>query len=121
MSIALFIACSNDDNGSGNCISYSDVYVDSVEPIENADAAGFLFKVKFIVMNGCGGFGSFDEMISGNTRTIGVIAKYEGCTCDEALHTKETVYNFKPTVQGTYVLRFRNSEDTFITETVTVE
>ena len=46
MSIALFIACSNDDNGSGNCISYSDVYVDSVEPIENADAAGFLFKVK---------------------------------------------------------------------------
>lgn len=121
VSIALFVACSNDDNGSGNCISYSQAYVDSVEEIENADAAGFLFKVRFTVMNGCGDFGSFEETVSGNTRTIAINAKYEGCVCTEATEIKETVYSFIPTAPGTYTLRFLNTEDTFITKMVTVE
>lgn len=120
VSFALLTSCGSDDNGSENCLSYSEAYVDSVEPIENADAVGFLYKVKFIVMNGCGGFGSFDEII-GDSTTVKVIAKYEGCVCTEALEIKEAVYSFNPTAPGTYTLRFRTSEDTFITETVTVE
>lgn len=115
----LLTSCGNDDN-AGNCLSYSEAYVDSVEPMENADGVGFLFKVKFIVMNGCGDFGSFEE-INGNSTTVKVIAKYEGCVCTEAIEIKEVVYSFNPTAPGTYTLRFRNSEDTFITETVTVE
>lgn len=121
ISLAFLTSCSNDDNGSDNCLSYSEAYVNSVEPIENADAAGFLFKVKFNVMNGCGGFGSFEETVVGNTVTTNVIAKYEGCVCTEAIEVREAVYSFNPTTPGTYTLKFRNSEDTFITETVTVE
>lgn len=117
----LLMACSNDDNGSDNCTSYADAYVDSVEEVTTADAAGFLFKVRFSVINGCGDFNSFKEIASGNVRTVTVEAKYEGCICDTALHTKEAVYNFKPTAPGTYTIKFRNTEDTFITETVTIE
>lgn len=121
ISFVLLVSCGNDDNGSDNCLSYSEAYVDTVEPIENADAVGFLYKVNFVVMNGCGGFGSFEETVAGNIVTVNVIAKYEGCICTEALELKEGVYSFNPTSPGTYTLRFRNSEDTFITETVTVE
>ena len=120
ISFALLISCASDDNGSDNCLSYSEAYVDTVEAIENADAVGFLFKVNFIVMNGCGGFGSF-EQTTGNTVTVNVIAKYEGCVCTEALEVHDAVYSFNPTAPGTYTLRFRTSEDTFITETVTLE
>ena len=120
MSLAFLTSCSNDDNAD-NCISFEEAYVSSVEEVTTADATGFLFKAKFVVKNGCGEFESFKEIVSGNVRTITVEAKYEGCICDTALHTKEGVYNFKPTAPGTYTLRFRNSEDTFITETVTVE
>ncbi|MFY0482232.1 hypothetical protein ACI6PS_06455 [Flavobacterium sp. PLA-1-15] len=115
----LFISCGNDDNAN-NCLSYSEAYVESVESVENADAAGFLFKVRLVVMNGCGEFGSFEEII-GDSTTVKVIAKYEGCVCTEALEIKEAVYSFNPTASGTYTLRFKNSEDTFITKTVTVE
>lgn len=119
ISFTLLTSCGNDDNAN-NCLSYSEAYVESVESVENADAAGFLFKVRFVVMNGCGEFGSFEEII-GDSTTVKVIAKYDGCVCTEALEIKETVYSFNPTAPGTYTLRFRNSEDTFITKTVTLE
>lgn len=121
ISFVFLVSCANDDNGTDNCVSFSEAYVNSVEPIENADAAGFLFKVKFNVMNGCGGFGSFEETVEGNTITVKVIAKYEGCVCTEAIEARDAVYSFNPTTPGTYTLKFQNTEDTFITETVTLE
>ncbi|RZK04143.1 MAG: hypothetical protein EOO46_17340 [Flavobacterium sp.] len=121
ISFALLTSCANDDNASESCLSYSEAYVDTVEAIETADAIGFPFKVSFTVLNGCGDFGSFEETVAGNVVTVNVIAKYEGCICTEALEIKEAVYSFKPTTPGTYTLRFRTSEDTFITETVTAE
>ena len=119
ISFAFIVSCSNDDDAD-NCTSFSEAYVDSVESIENADAAGFLFKVNFLVLNGCGDFGSFEEII-GDTTTVKVISKYEGCICTEAVEIKEAVYSFNPTAPGTYTLKFKTSEDTFITETITVE
>lgn len=120
LSFVFLTSCGNDDNAD-NCVSFSESYVDSVELLETADAIGFPYKVKFIVMNGCGGFGSFEETVAGNTVTVNVIAKYEGCVCTEAIEVKEAVYSFNPTAPGTYTLRFRNTEDTFITKTITVE
>lgn len=113
-------SCSDDDSDD-NCISFSEAAVDAVEPIENADAAGFLYKVYFYVGNGCGNFGSFEETVDGNTRTIKVIAKYEGCVCTEDIPLRDTVYSFNPTAPGTYTLKFVQEDNTFITETVVVE
>jgi len=121
ISMVLLSSCGNDDNGSDNCLSYSEAYVDTVEPLETADAIGFPFKVNFVVMNGCGDFDSFEETVAGNVVTVNIIAKYEGCVCTEALEIKEAVYSFKPTTPGTYTIRFKDSEDTFITKTVTAE
>lgn len=118
---ALLTSCLSDDNGSDNCLSYSEAYADSVESIDTADAVGFLFKVNFYVVNGCGGFGSFEETVQGNTVTVKLIAKYEGCICTEDIPLRDAVYSFIPTAPGTYTLKFKDSEDTFITKTVTVE
>jgi len=121
ISLALLASCGNDDNGTDNCLSYSEAYVDAVEPIETADAAGFLYKVYFYVGNRCGGFGSFEETVAGKTITVKLIAKYEGCICTEDIPLRDAVYSFKPTAPGTYTLKFKNGEDTFITKTVTLE
>jgi len=121
INLFLLTSCANDDKGSDNCLSYSESYVDTVEAIENADAVGFLYKVNFYVGNGCGGFGSFEETVDGNTITIKLIAKYEGCICTQAIEPRDVVYGFNPTTPGIYTLRFQNTEDTFITKTITLE
>ncbi|MDR6967785.1 hypothetical protein J2X31_001797 [Flavobacterium arsenatis] len=113
-------SCASDDNAA-NCLSYSEAYVDTVASIETADAAGFLYKVNFFVGNGCGGFGSFEETVDGNTITIKLIAKFEGCICTEAIEQRDAVYSFIPPASGTYTLKFKDSENTFITKMVTAE
>lgn len=119
--IAFSVSCKNDDNRPDDCLSYSETFVTDVETVENGDAAGFLYKVDFWVMNGCGEFGSFEEIIEGNTITVKAVAKYKGCVCTESMKALDEVYSFNPPTPGTYTLRFRSSEDTFITETVTLE
>lgn len=77
-------------------------------------------NVFFGVVNSCGLFESFTETTSGNSTTINVAARYNGCYCTQTAQTRNTVYKFKRTAAGTYNLLFYLSETSFLTYTITV-
>ena len=77
-------------------------------------------NVFFGVVNSCGLFESFTETTSGNSTTINVAARYNGCYCSQTAQIRNTVYKFKRTAAGTYNLLFYLSETSFLTYTITV-
>ena len=77
-------------------------------------------NVFFGVVNGCGLFESFTETTTGNSTTINVSARYNGCYCTQTPQTRNTVYKFKRTAAGTYNLLFYLSETSFLTYAITV-
>jgi len=120
--IALFIiSCDSESDNSDNCVEYLPAGIETVVENPTADAATFLFNVAFRVTNGCGQFYSFEQTIVGNSTTIQLIAKYEGCFCTEDTPLRETVYTFNPTFPGTYTLKFKMLDDNYITKTVIFE
>lgn len=80
-----------------------------------------ILTVSFGCYNGCGQFGSFDEVISGNATTITVNAKYEGCICTQDAPIRQTTYKFKKSQAGTFDLKFLQAENTYLIHTITVQ
>ncbi len=105
-----------------SCISFSKA---PVTKIEGATAASvnqeIILTLSFTCFNGCGQFGNFEQSMSGNTTTIAVNAKYEGCVCTQDLPTRQTTYKFKKSQSGTYDLKFFQTENTFLTHTIVVQ
>lgn len=104
------------------CISYDHVNVSSA----NVPATGNLNQVipiplSFMVLNGCGGFGNFNETTSGNTKTISVIAKYAGCFCTQAIKVVNATYNFVPTTTGIHEIKFLQPNGSFLTYQIEVQ
>lgn len=120
--MALFTTSCNQEDATGDCTEFQTEAITDVTEVEpDAATPGRKFKTNFTVNNGCGKFGSFEVDTLGNTYTISLIAKYEGCVCDMALHDLDTVYHFNQTTPGTYTLKFRQQNDNFITKTVEIE
>jgi len=103
-----------------NCINFIETGINSVSEIPGDFASGTAYRVTFNCSSGCGNFDSFEEIVEGNTRTIKVIAKYEGCTCTDDTPLREATYGFNPTVPGIYTLKFLKTDGTFFTETFVV-
>ena len=78
------------------------------------------FQVYFDTYNGCGQFSHFEETSIGNTKTIKVFAKYEGCVCTQIVKSVIEDYNYTTTQTGTYIFNFVQPNNTYITHTVTV-
>lgn len=120
--VLFFFSCnSNEDSGADNCIEFKPAGVEYVVEKANADASSHLFDVAFRVISGCGQFNSFEQTKQGNVITINVIAKYEGCFCTEDTPLRETVYVFNENAPGTYTLKFKMSDDNYVTQMVTIE
>ena len=117
----LLFSCSLKNQPEPTCTDYLSAPIETVVAKENADASKFLFDVAFRVTDGCGNFGSFAETTEGNETTIEVIAKYEGCFCTEDTPLRETVYVFNENTPGTYTLKFKMSDDNYVTQMVTIE
>lgn len=77
--------------------------------------------VHFLVKNGCGEFGSFEDSRNGNTITVKVYPHYQEGFCTQAITTREATYSFKPDKAGTYTLQFWAGEEQFITESIVVQ
>ena len=77
-------------------------------------------EVFFAVNSGCGGFGRFEETGTGLERTIKVFPKYRDGMCTTDLPTRQKTFEFKPTVKGTYTLRFYYQPNEYITKTILV-
>ena len=93
--------------------------------IEGANSAlvnqEIILTVSFGCYSGCGQFGNFNEVISGNTTTISVNAKYEGCICTQDAPIRQTTYKFKKSQTGTFDLKFLQTENTYLTHTIIVQ
>lgn len=110
-------SCSKDEY----CLTYEQAFITEV----NGDTSGQVnkevnFQISFRGSSSCAYFGFFEEYISENTITIVVNAKYVGCNCFTNAPIITTNYSFIPTQPGIYYLRFLNSENSFITQTLVV-
>ena len=118
----LTISCNKDDDSKDEvCITNQIAYVTSVDSPDTGNVNQIInIEVKFGVSNGCGTLGKFIETNSGNTRTIEVEAKYEGCICTQDAPIRTVNYEFIPTNTGDYELKFKSSPTEFITVNLTI-
>ncbi len=113
------ISCSKEQEN--NCIENTIVYVSSINsPSTGTVNENINIEVSFGVNNGCGNFGKFIETQNGNTTTIEVEARYEGCVCTMDAPTRKTNYIFKTQTSGNYILKFKSSSTEFITANLTI-
>ncbi len=120
VTVTLLTSCCDSKTNDEQCVSFVPEGIDAVTLIPTTDMTGAAFNVAFYVNNGCGNFGSFEEIVNGNSITIKVIAKYEGCVCTDDIPLRESVYTFTSNTSGTYLLKFIKADGTFITETVVI-
>jgi len=105
-----------------NCLSYTKAPVISIVGANTALVnQEIVLTVSFGCFNGCGQFGNFEETIAGNTSTINVNAKYEGCICTQDAPTRTTSYTFKKSQTGSYELKFLQGENSYLTHTINVQ
>ncbi|WP_044403948.1 hypothetical protein [Lacinutrix sp. Hel_I_90] len=122
--LGLSISCNKHEKNNEEdkeCITNKTEYVTSVDSPDTGTVNQLInIEVKFRVINGCGGLGKFIETDNGNTRTIAVEAKYEGCFCTQVIATRTVNYEFIPSNPGDYELKFKSSPTEFITVNLTI-
>ena len=120
-SITLLIGCKKKIEES-KCLTYLKA---PVTKVESATAAlvneEVNLTVSFSCYNGCGGFGNLNEVSTGNSTTIFINARYDGCICTQDVPTRQTIYKFKKSLPGTYELKFMQSGETYITHIIKVQ
>lgn len=106
---------------SQSCQSFTGTPTESVSGPTNALVGETVsLDVNFVVYNDCGFFNQFyEEVIDGN-KYITVNAIYEGCQCEDIALIKSTVYSFSSSTIGTYVLRFKVTNTSYIEHTIEV-
>ncbi|MCR4031515.1 MULTISPECIES: hypothetical protein [Flavobacterium] len=97
------------------CLSYRNASVISAQvPASGQVNQTIPIKIKFNVDNGCGSFSSISETNLGNTKTITIKAKYEGCFCTMNIPIIETTYNFTARTAGNYTLKFSKGDGSYV-------
>jgi hypothetical protein len=115
------LSCEKKDEDN-SCLSYTKAPVTKIEGANSVLVnQEIILTVSFGCYNGCGQFGNFDEEISGNTTTLTVNAKYEGCICTQDAPIRQTTYKFKKSQKGTFNLQFLQTGNTYMTHTITVQ
>jgi len=121
---AIITSCNNDDDKSDDqnlCLEnifagVSDVIAPSTGTVDET----ITVQVEFGVGNGCGQFGRFIETQNGNSRTVEVEARYEGCICTQDAPIRTVNYQFIPKTAGIYELKFKSNSTEFVTVNITV-
>lgn len=104
------------------CISYEQAPVLSANVPSSGNVNQVIpIPVVFVVHNGCGGFDSITETSSGNTKTIIVKAKYEGCLCTQSIGNIQTTYNFTATTTGIHTIKFLKADGNFLTYSISIQ
>lgn len=110
------------DPDDEECISYHSSPVTQVDgPSTAAVNQEIDLVVSFTCFNGCGQFGSFEKVTVVDTTHVNVLAKYQGCMCTQDIPVRQAIYKFKAAQAGTYYLKFRQDDNTILTETITVQ
>lgn len=119
---AIFTGCSKaTDGGDTWCYNFFISPVVKVEgPKTTAVNQSIDLKILFTCFNGCGNFGNYEQIVNGNTTTINVIAKYEGCICTQDVPIRQSTYSFSAPQAGIYFLKFSQTGNVYLTDTITV-
>jgi len=119
-SILVSLNCNKKYNNS-TCLSYRAGTVTKVDgPNTGSINQEIFLLVSFSCTSDCGDFGYFEQSANGNTTTINVIAKYEGCLCTQNIPTRQTTYKFNATQTGTYYLKFFKTTGNYLIDTITI-
>ncbi len=104
------------------CISFEHAYILSANiPITGSVNQTIPIPITFGIYNGCGGFGNITETNSGNTKTITIKAKYDGCICTQVAGKIQTTYNFIATTTGLHTIKFLQPNGDFQTYSITIQ
>jgi hypothetical protein len=115
-------SCSKSKEDDALCTSFSIGTVTKVEGPKTATVNQTIaLNVYFTCFNGCGNFGNYEQTVSGNTSTIKVMAKYQGCICTQDIPARQSLYNFSAAQAGTYYLKFLQANDLYLIDTITVQ
>jgi hypothetical protein len=118
--LLVIFSCSKEEEEI-KCIENRIAYVTSINsPSTGKVNENITIVVSFGVNNGCGNFGKFIENESGNTKTIEVEARYEGCVCTMDAPTRKINYVFRTQNSGNYILKFKSSATEFIFANLTI-
>jgi len=123
LSIVFFTisSCDLSDDGKQSCTKTEGTPTASVTgPTEAATNETITLEIGFNVYNSCGDFYLFYEQNILDIKYITVNAKYDGCTCTTGVITKTANYSFTAATAGTYVLRFKTSNTSYIEHTIVV-
>lgn len=116
-----FVSCSKTPN-EPPCISFKASPVTKIDGVTSASVnQEILLTVDFTCFDGCGQFNNFEETVNGSETKIIVNAKYEGCVCTQDLPTRQVKYKFRKSQPGTYTLMFLQSDNIYLTRTITVQ
>jgi hypothetical protein len=77
--------------------------------------------IQYIVFDGCGGFNNIVETNNNNIKTLQVNAKYQGCSCFQALQSLVTTYNITFTTPGTKTIKFLQPDNSFLTYSINIQ
>jgi hypothetical protein len=106
---------------SQSCQSYTGTSTESVSgPTSTTINVPIQLDVVFVVFNTCGFFDQFFEETIDGIKYITVNAVYDGCECEDVVLLKPVTYNFVAATAGTYVLRFKISNTTYVEHTIEV-
>lgn len=123
--IAISVAsCGLNDGGGNNCPSIIGVSTTAVTgPVETQVNVPVVLEVSYTSKANCGGFVSFFQppSVTPLVDIITVNAEYDSCSCDEVESTQKVNYTFKKSLAGTYLLKFKKTNDTFVEHSVVVQ
>ena len=104
------------------CLSFHTSPVTNVAgPVTAMANEEITLTVSFSCFNGCGHFNKFEEATAGNTSTITVQARYQGCVCTMDVPIRQVAFKFKKSQPGTYTLRFFQDHHNYLDHTIVVQ
>ena len=119
--VVSLISCTKTSNDPP-CISFKRGPVTKIDGATSASVnQEIIFTIDFTCFDGCGQFSNFEETVNGNETKIIVNAKYEGCICTQDLPTRQIKYKFRKSQARTYTLLFLQSDNIYLTHTITVQ
>ncbi|MGF2414537.1 hypothetical protein [Ferruginibacter sp.] len=104
------------------CTSFTSAPVVKVEGAKTAAVNQTIaLIVSFPCFSSCGNFGNYQQTVTGNTTIINVMAKYQGCICTQDVPTRQSIYNFSASQPGIYYLKFLQTANAYLIDTITVQ
>lgn len=114
------VSCNKDDIGT-DCFAYSNAHITEVKGLNSTSVNQEIeLTIAYYFYNGCGKFERLDSFSNGNTTTVSIVGKYEGCVCPDILVGGQKVYTFKASQPGMYTLNFLQPNKSILVYTITV-